>query len=228
MSAELVLHHFALDPASRLVRLALGEKRLPFTEAPVRWFDGDPEFEALNPSGRLPVLVAEDGPERLVLCETWAILGFAEDEAPEPALLPSLQSERAEARRLFQWFERKFEAEVDALLLHEKMEKRLLGLGAPDMAVMRDGRHALKQHLGYADRLLHAREWLAGRGLSLADFAAAAHLSVLDYFGEIAWRDHPALKSWYMKLKSRPCFRPLLTDRLAGMAPAEHYRDLDF
>jgi glutathione S-transferase len=228
MSAALVLHHFALDPASRLARLVLGEKRLPFTEAPVRWFEADPEFEALNPSGRLPVLVVEDERERLVLCETMAILGFLEEEAPEPSLTPPGQRDRAEMRRLLQWFERKFEAEVDALLLHEKMEKRLLGLGAPDMAIMRDGRQALRRHLGYAEELLQAREWLAGGALSLADFAAAARLSVLDYFGEVAWGDHPAAKNWYMKLKSRPCFRPLLADRLPGMPPAAHYDDLDF
>ena len=228
MSAALVLHHFAFDPASRLVRLALGEKRLPFTEAPVRWFEGDAEFERLNPSGRLPVLVIEDEHERLVLCETGAILGFCEDEIPDTPLLPQGQADRAEARRLTQWFERKFDVEVDALLLHEKMEKRLLGLGAPDMAVMRDGRQALRRHLGYADHLLREREWLAGRRLSLADFAAAAQLSVLDYFGEVGWAEHPAVKDWYMKLKSRPCFRPLLADRLPGVPPASHYDDLDF
>jgi len=228
MSAALVLHHFAFDPASRLVRLALGEKRLPFTEAPVRWFEGDAEFERLNPSGRLPVLVIEDAHERLVLCETSAILGFCEEEIPDPPLLPQGQAERAEARRLTQWFERKFETEVDALLLHEKMEKRLLRLGAPDMAAMRDGRLALRRHLGYAEQLLREREWLAGRRLTLADFAAAAQLSVLDYFAEVGWGEHPAVKQWYMKLKSRPCFRPLLADRLPGVPPASHYDDLDF
>jgi glutathione S-transferase len=228
MSVALVLHHFAFDPASRLVRLVLGEKRVPFTEAPVRWFDGDAEFERLNPSGRLPVLVIEDAHERLVLCESGAILGFCEDEIADPSLLPEGQAERAEARRLTQWFERKFEAEVDALLLHEKMEKRLLRLGAPDMALMRDGRLALRRHLGYADQLLREREWLAGRRLTVADFAAAAHLSVLDYFNEVGWADHPALKDWYMKLKSRPCFRPLLADRLPGVPPSDHYDNLDF
>jgi glutathione S-transferase len=228
MSAQLVLHHFALDPASRLVRLALGEKRLPFEEVPVRWFDPDAETEDLNPSGRLPVLVVEDAGERLVLCETYAIIGFAEDEIPDPPLMPTGQAERAEVRRLHQWFDRKFDVEVDALLLHEKMEKRLLGLGAPDMAVMRDGRHALKHHLAYVESLLREREWLAGRRLTLADFAAAAQLSVLDYFGEVGWAEHPATKTWYMKLKSRPCFRPLLADRLPGMPPAAHYHDLDF
>jgi glutathione S-transferase len=229
MSAELILHYFALDPASRLVRLVLGEKRLPYTEAPVRWYEAeDPELEELNPSGRLPVLVVHEDADRLVLCETYAILGFLEDEAPDPTLTPAGQLERAEMRRLIQWFERKFEAEVDALLLHEKMEKRLLGLGAPNMAIMRDGRQALRRHLGYMETLLRDREWLAGRRLSLADFAAAARLSVHDYFGEVGWGDQPAVKSWYMKLKSRPCFRTLLADRLPGMPPAAHYADLDF
>ena len=108
------------------------------------------------------------------------------------------------------------------------MEKRLLGLGAPDLAAMRAGREALRAHLVYVEALLAGREWLAGRRLSLADFAAAAHLSVIDYFGDVPWRDFPAVKTWYMKLKSRPCFRPLLADRWPGLAPAQHYDDLDF
>jgi glutathione S-transferase len=42
------------------------------------------------------------------------------------------------------------------------------------------------------------------------------------------WTDFPAVKTWYMKLKSRPCFRPLLQDRWPGLTPAKHYDDLDF
>jgi glutathione S-transferase len=228
MSASLTLHHFAFDPGSRLVRLTLGEKRFAFEEVPVRWFEEDKAFETLNPSGRLPVLVAEAEGQQLVLRETLAILGFLEEAGAEPALLSEDPPERAEARRLLQWFERKFDEEVNALLLHEKMEKRLLHLGSPDMAAMREGRHALRHHLNYAERLLRDRDWLAGARLSLADFAAAAQISVLDYFDEVGWADHPALKTWYVKLKSRPCFRPLLADRLPGVPPAAHYHDLDF
>jgi len=51
---------------------------------------------------------------------------------------------------------------------------------------------------------------------------------VLDYFGEVAWAAYPALKTWYMKLKSRPCFRPLLADRFPGVQPSAWYHDLDF
>lgn len=228
MTASLVLHHFPLDPASRLARLALGEKKLAFAEVAVRYWEPNPDFEALNPSGLTPVLVAREGKDRLVLCETSAVLGWAEDVEPNPPLLPEAPEERSEARRLAQWFERKFDYEVNALLLHERMEKQLLRLGSPDSNAVRAGREALRTHLGYMEGLLGERNWLAGGRLSVADLAAAAHLSIHDYFGEVPWRDYPQARTWYMKLKSRPCFRPLLSDRQPGMTPSTHYANLDF
>jgi glutathione S-transferase len=226
MSPERILHHFPLDPASRQVRLALGEKRLVFSDVVVRYWERPAEFMALNPSGMTPVLVEAQADGRLVICEARAILEHLEEASP--GLMGETPAERAEARRLMQWFDRKFDGEVNAYLLHEKLEKRLLKLGAPDLANMRHGRESLRLHLDYLEHLLQARDWLAGRRLSFGDFAAAAHLSVLDYFGDIPWRDYPAVKTWYMKVKSRPAFRPLLTDRWPGLAPAGHYDDLDF
>jgi glutathione S-transferase len=228
MSVERILYHFPLDPTSRQVRLALGEKRLAFSDVHVRYWERPAEFTTLNPSGVTPVLVEVRGGQRTVICESRAILEHLEEQAPEPALLGREPQDRAEARRLLQWFDRKFEFEVGALLLHEKMEKRLLGLGAPDLANMRAGREALRSHLSYIDTLVGQRDWLAGRRLSLADFAAGAQLSVIDYFGDVPWRDFPNVKTWYGRLKSRPCFRPLLGDRWPGLAPAVHYVDLDF
>jgi glutathione S-transferase len=228
MTVERTLHHFPLDPASRQVRLALAEKRLPFDEVVVRYWEEPKAFTALNPSGLTPVLVEQSGEERVVACEVRAILEHLEERYPGHDLLGADPADRAEARRLMQWFDRKFDNEVNAYLLHEKLEKRLLKLGAPDLYNMRQGRDALKVHLVYLEKLLQARDWLAGRRLSLADFAAAAHISVLDYFGDIPWRDVPAVKTWYMKLKSRPAFRSILADRWPGLAPSSYYDDLDF
>jgi len=228
MSVERTLHHFPLDPASRQVRLALGEKRLEFSEHAVRYWERPRDLTELNPSGLTPVLVEANGADRLVLCESRAILDHLEEAHPEPALLGAEPAERAEARRLLQWFDRKFEFEAGGFILHEKMEKRLLGLGAPELANLRQAREGLKTHLHYMEGLLREREWLAGRRLSLADFAAAAHLSVVDYFGDVPWKDFASVKTWYMKLKSRPAFRPLLQDRWPGLTPARHYDDLDF
>jgi len=226
MSVERTLHHFPLDPASRQVRLALGEKRLVFGEVVVRYWERPADFMALNPSGMTPVLVEGQGGGRVVICETRAILEHLEEASP--GLMGDTAVERAEARRLMAWFDRKFDGEVNAYLLHEKLEKRLLKLGAPDLANMRHGRESLRLHLDYLEDILEPKDWLVGRRVGLGDFAAAAHLSVLDYFGDIPWRDYPAVKTWYMKVKSRPAFRPLLTDRWPGLAPAGHYDDLDF
>ena len=229
MSVERTLHHFPLDPVSRQVRLAMGEKRLPFAEHSVRYWERPKELTKLNPSGMIPVLVEDQGEGLpLVLCEGRAILDHLEEAYPEPALLGREPAERAEARRLMTWFEGKFAFEAGGYILHEKVEKRLIGLGAPELANLRQGKEGLKTHMFMLDDLLQAREWLAGKRLSLADFAAAAHLSVIDYFGDMAWRDFPAVKTWYMKLKSRPAFRPLLNDRWPGLHPAGHYDDLDF
>ncbi len=224
-----VLYHFAFDPGSRAARLALGEARIDCSETPVRpWEDGCP-VAALNPSGMPPVLQTADAAGRpLTLCEPAAILGWLEERTDQPFLLPADAAERAEVRRLLAWFDRRFTDEVDAVLLHERMEKPLLRLGPPEARALRAGREALKSHLTMLEGLLARRDALAGRRISQADIVAAAHLSVLDYFGEVSWAAYPGLKTWYMKLKSRPSFRPLLADRFPGVASSAWYADLDF
>lgn len=223
-----VLYHFAFDPGSRAVRLALGEAKRDFTETLVRPWEDDCPVAGLNPSGMPPVLQVTGDSRSLTLCEPAAILGWLEDGASQPFLMPTDPAERAETRRLVAWFDRRFTDEVNAVLLHERMEKPLLRLGSPDARALRAGREALKSHLAMLEDLLANRDALAGRRIGQADFIAAAHLSVLDYFGEVPWANWPGLKTWYMKLKSRPCFRPLLTDRFPGVAGSAWYADLDF
>ena len=227
MSACL-LYHFPFDPGSRAARLALGEARIEAAEIVVRPWEPDCPVGGLNPSGMPPVLQTTEAGKPLTLCESAAILGWIDDRQKAPLLLPTDPAERAEARRLTAWFERRFTDEVNAVLLHERMEKPLLRLGPPEARALRDGRAALRDHLAMLEELAASRDWLAGRRLSQADLVAAAHLSVLDYFGEIAWANWPSLKDWYVKIKSRPSFRPLLTDRFQGLAAAAHYADLDF
>ena len=223
-----VLYHFAFDPGSRAARLALGEAKVPFTETPVRpWEDGCP-VASLNPSGMPPVLQIAEAGRSLTLCEPAAILGWLEDRSKDPVLMPSDPAERAETRRLVAWFDRRFTDEVNAVLLHERMEKPLLRLGPPEARALRAGRDALRSHLAMMEGLLTTRDALVGRRIGQADIVAAAHLSVLDYFGEVAWASYPAVKTWYMKLKSRPSFRPLLADRFPGVHASACYADLDF
>ena len=130
---------------------------------------------------------------------------------------------RAEARRLVDWFHRKFHEEVTSYLVDEKVFRRFGPQSAsPDMEAMRAGHENLRYHLAYIGHLAETRSWLAGDAMSFADLAAAAHLSALDYLGEVPWEEHEAAKNWYALLKSRPSFRPLLQDRVAGLHPVGH------
>ena len=223
-----VLHHWPLDPYSRQARLALAEKSLRFEPRAVSPWDRPDELLALNPGGLTPVLVDESGGGKRVIIEARAILEYLEETTPNPCLLPGGPAERAEARRLLDWFDRKYDAEVNAFLLHEKLEKRLTGEGAPDPAAIRAGRDHMRWHFEHMAFLLESRDGLAGPRYTLADIAAAAHLSVADYLGEAPWDAFEPVKAWYQRVKCRPAFRDLLEDRLPGVEAAAHYADLDF
>jgi len=112
--------------------------------------------------------------------------------------------------------------------MEERMTKRLVSRDPPDTATLRRAMTSANAHLDYIDYLLDHRRWLAGPALSLADLAAATQLSVADYLGGIDWRGHKQTADWYMVMKSRPSFRPLLAERMEGIAPPSHYDKVDF
>ncbi len=220
-----LLYHVALCPFSRKVRVVLNEKAAEYQLQVEKVWERRPQFLALNPAGQVPVLVEEDG---AVLAESSAICEYLEEMFPDPVLVAGKPRQRAEIRRLVAWFDLKFEREVTRNLVGEKMMKRFLGLGEPNSAAIRAGHANLPVHLDYITYLAERRTWLAGDQFSLADIAAAAHLSCLDYIGDVPWEDYPAAKDWYVRIKSRPSFRPLLADHIAGLPPPRHYADLDF
>jgi len=220
-----ILYHLPLSPFSRKVRLALAEKRIPVDLRVERVWERREEFLSLNPACTVPVLQEANG---LAIADSYAICEYLDEAYPDGPLLGRTLAERVEVRRLVAWFDHKFHAEVTQNLLHEKQMKRLLGRGNPDAAAIRAGYANLKPHLDYIGWLAETRAWLAGHSLSLADLAAAAQLSALDYIGDIDWSLNDSAKDWYARIKSRPSFRSLLADRVSGLAPPAHYADLDF
>ena len=222
------LYHWPLDPQSRQARLALDEKKLRYKTETIDPWQIDESFLALSPEGRPPVLVEAVSGGRIVVSGARAICEYAEDHAARISLLPGTPAERAEARRLCQWFDVKFQDEVNAFILAERLEKTLTGGGAPEPSILREGRAHLQYHMDYMEWLLDNRSWLAGHEFSLGDIAAGANFSCLDYLGEIPWKDYALVKEWYQKLKSRPSFKSILKDSLPGLIPPRYYADLDF
>jgi glutathione S-transferase len=220
-----VLYHLWLSPFSRTIRVVLKEKSLDFTLKAEKVWERRPEFLALNPAGEVPVLLEPDG---TVLADARAIAEFLDEVYRDKLLLGINPVDRAEVRRLVAWFDVKMNQEVTENLVGEKMMKRFLGLGQPNSSAIRAGHANLVNHLDYIGYLIERRRWLAGENFSLADITAAAHLSTLDYLGDVPWDNHEPAKEWYARIKSRPSFRPLLADHIPGAPPPKHYADLDF
>jgi len=228
-----IVYHSAFCPHSRFLRLVLGELGVSATLIEERVYVRRREFLDMNPAATTPVLLdSETGP----LVGAGVIAEYLDETRGlalgERRLLPDAPVERAEVRRLLDWFNGKMFFEVSDYLVTEKINKRFMspeqGGGSPDMAAIRAARNNIRFHLAYIGYLMAERNWLAGNRLTYADLAAAAHISVADYLGDVPWSAFEEAKIWYQRIKSRPSFRPLLADRIPGMDPTAHYADLDF
>lgn len=219
-----VLYHSLLSAASRKVRVVLAEKSLDFTMKAEKPWERRPEFLALNPAGEVPVLIDNDN----VLAGTEAIVEYLDEVYREKILIGINPLDRAEVRRLVAWFDDKMNREVTANLVGEKIMKRAIGEGTPNSQAIRAGHANLPHHLNYIGYLVDRRRWLAGEYFSIADITAAAHLSTLDYLGDVPWEQNELAREWYARIKSRPSFRAILADHVPGLSPPKHYADLDF
>ncbi len=220
-----VLYHQWLSPACRKVRIVLAEKKLDFELRLESVWEPRLEFLALNPAGDVPVLIEPDG---RALADSTAIAEYLDESFSEPALLVGSPAERAEVRRLVGWFDHKFDSEVTRNLVGEKVISRLTRRGHPDSSAIRAGHANIRTHLEYISWLMERRNWLAGDRMTLADISAAAHLSCVDYLGDVPWDAYEEAKTWYARVKSRPSLRLILTDAIPGLPPVEAYADLDF
>ncbi|WP_336056166.1 glutathione S-transferase family protein [Nitratireductor sp. CH_MIT9313-5] len=229
----LTLFHHPLYASSRFVRIACGEYGEELALIEERPWMRRREFLSLNPAGTIPVLLAE-GDHPIVGA---TVIGEYLDETRgafkrDKRLMAEDSIHRAEIRRLVDWYLVKTDGDVTRHLVRERALKPMMagaqGGGAPDSAAIRAARANIAQHMKYTNWLAASRDWLAGPRMSYADIAAAASLSILDYLGEIRWGEYEAARDWYSRMKSRPSFRSILTDRVRGLAPASHYADLDF
>jgi glutathione S-transferase len=218
------LHQYTLCPFSRKVRFACAVKGISVELVREYPWERRDHFASLNPAGQTPVI--QNG--SIILVDSAAICDYFEETVARTPLLGAGPEERAEARRLVAWFDQKFYGEVTAPLLTERMYNRIVARQAPDAGIVRQAARSAEAHLDYVDFLLDRRRWLSGPAFGLADIAAVAQISVADYLGGIEWEGHDAARTWYSALKSRPTFRPMLTERMEGLPPPAHYDKLDF
>ena len=219
----LLVHH-SISPQSRKIRMMMSEKKMLFVLKEEEPWNISKDIKKLNPAGELPIFIFDGN----IISGNYPITEYLEENYPEPRLITGDNKHRAEVRRLTDWFDNKFYNEVYRYIVMEKVYKRFRDGSAPDSRILKAGMNNLKFHLEYIEWLAERNNYLAGQEFSLADITAAAHLSVIDYLGDVPWAEHETAKAWYARVKSRPSFRPLLTDTLPGVPAAPSYADLDF
>lgn len=219
----LLVHH-SVSPQSRKIRLIMAEKKMLFVLKEEEPWSLSQDVLNINPAGELPVLVFDGH----VISGNNAITEYLEESNPQYRLLPESPMERAEVRRIEEWFDIKFYNEVYKYIVAEKIIKRFHLKQAPNSKILKAGINNLKFHLEYIDYLADRNNYLAGKEVSLADLTAAAHLSIIDYLGDIPWNDYKNAKLWYAKMKSRPSFKEILKETIRGIRPSANYADLDF
>lgn len=206
----------------------MAEHKLPFVLQDEPFWEQNDDFLMLNPSGEIPVLQDEEG---YVVAGHYAITEYLEERGTEQgnhSMLGETLKQRAETRRLTDWFDNKFFNEITAVLVYEKYFKKLAGNGWPDTKAFRAACKQVHYHLEMIEALTASHPWLNGEHPTVADFAAAAQLSVIDYFDDVPWKEHDKARDWYRLVKSRPSMRPLLHERVRGVMPPNHYDNPDF
>jgi len=222
------LYHHPICPFSRKVRIHLAAKNIGFEMLQENFWERRKEFIAMNPAATIPILF--DNKNSAVIVNSDVIIEYIEEKHKEnKSFLGDVVTKRAEVRRLQNWFDNKFYLEVTKYALYERYFNRFLPENkAPDSEVLRVVRRNLNIHMSYIEYILETRKYLAGDQISVADFAAAAQISVLDYFGDINWHHYTPAKDWYSLIKSHKIFSEILKDKLPNIEPPEYYSKLDF
>ncbi len=195
----------APSPFARKVRVALREKGIDHAERMDTPWNPGAAAAAVNPLGKVPVLLPDDGPP---VHDSKVIVGYLETLGRGPALLPVPGPRRVRVRQI----ESLADGVCDAVVLIVLERHRETRLQSADWIK----RQFDKVRCGLAELEYEVRrcreagdEWLVGNEFSVADIAVGCALAYVDFrVADHQWRaDHPALVAFSEKLEARPSFQ---------------------
>ena len=221
--AKIVLFSMPFCPLSRKIAIALLEKKVPFQEIKENIWNPSSTLLDLNPMGEIPLLT--DG--NLVCGNHYVTCEYLE-EVYTSGLMGQTPKEKARVRFWMDWFDRHFYQDVYLTLFYERVLKHHVEKKGPDTHILKIGRSQLRDAMNILEKQTEIYHYLDGKAFSWADITGLAHISCIDYIGDILWDFFPNTKEWYGKMKSRPSFRIFLDQTFHGFSPSPWYTSLDF
>lgn len=225
------LYHYPLCPFCRKIRILLDENTIEYTLVIEKFWETREKFMNINPAGNVPFLVIKEinsNDDYILLFSYNAITEYLNEFNQKNEFIFGDSISKAKIRNMSFWFDEKFYKESVFPILNERVYLWFKENKRPEEATLELGRKNLKIHLEFIETLLRSSDFIVTTDLSLTDLTAAAHISSLDYLGEINWKIYPILKEWYSIIKSRPSFQKILYDSVSGFQAPKHYTDLDF
>ena len=192
------LYHTPISTNSSRVWVALLEKNLDFELIEIH-LDGDhlePEFVAMNPFHRVPVLV-DDG---FTVFESLAILDYLEAKYPEPAMLPKDPKDLAVVRMV----ELVTVNELGSALYPLSSER--MGWGIPEAQVIEKAKEKVDSVLAFFEGLLDDRPFFGSNTLTYAECVAGTIVPLLSWV-DVSIDGYPKIQAWCDRLISRPSFQ---------------------
>lgn len=168
-----------------------------------------PEFTALNPNQRMPVL--EDG--EFVLWESNAIVQYLAALKPETGLLPADPKARAKAVQ-WQFWETAHWDPACAIFMFERVVKKIFGLGEASKDEIAKGEQAMARLGPVLDGALQISRFVAGEAMSVADLSLAATFAS-DEQAEFPVGEYRALQRWLAEMKALPAWAKTKTMQVA-------------
>lgn len=199
------LYHSPLSSnARRVVMTALELGRDDVELVPVDLAQGaqrQPEFLRLNPNGKVPVLVDDD----FVLWESNAIVQYLADKTPNQTLYPTELRARADVNRWLAWCAAQLSPAV-ATLNWEHFIKPMMGLGAPEPALVQQGEAGVKASVAVLDAHLKERSYLVGDALTLADLSLAP-VFMYEKLAQLPLGEAKHLRAWLARIEARDSWK---------------------
>ncbi len=198
------LHVFPASPRSFKVMAVAEHLGLDYKICLVDLTKGDqerPEFVALNPNGRVPVM-DDDG---FVLWEANAIMQYLATKKPASGLLPTDERRRADVTRWQCWDLAHWDPAC-ATLIFERLVKKLLALGPEDPSEIAKGEEKFHRCAEVLNGHLKGRKYVAVDALTVADFSIGASLNVAEPAG-IPLDKYPEIRRWHANLSELPAWR---------------------
>ncbi|WP_158521615.1 glutathione S-transferase family protein [Candidatus Fokinia solitaria] len=224
------LHYSSICPFSRMVRIALLEQKYEVHLVEEAYVHDNHEILAINPLGTLPFMVFQGN---VVIKNLWSIIDYLinTNDASRHTVMPSFfkNFERAEILFNVEWFCTKFFNEVTLPIIQQKIINFTTRRAPPNSTSIRNALRNMHIHMEYLKLSLAESNYIESSMPTIADYSAAAQLSILDYTGDIMWNSiNKRIKGWYSLIKSRSSFRAVLRDRILSLSPPSHYEDPDF